>query len=539
MDLKGFVEEVKKVLEGIDEFEGERDKKGVVVDDKEWELSVDPFPESEEEDKVIDYDEDGDVDEDDIEYHEELMLEEAEELEEEDEDEEDEEDDDEDDDEAEEDDEEEDDDEEDDDEEDDDNDEEDDDNDEEDDDDDDEEDDEEEEDDDDEEDDDEEDDEEEEEEEDDDEEDDDEEDDEEEDDDEKEENKVENKMIEEAQHAQEQGRNFSIIINNSTYYLTDDIENTPISEILEIGKAEAQKMIKQFPELNELKKNISTLTTSLGEYVVNLTNKYEIYNKQNEHEINKINLIILQQLQTQLEGELQNIQKSIKTEKEKVENFDLELEDFSNKLPQKSSICNMLTTCSSCVADPHCGWCASSNQCIEGDEHSSIFGKCSFYNFNKCSENSDCNYNDCNDCLGDAGCGWCNNVNPVCIKKDEAESGLCRINLFYHVWKDSNNKCPEINVYNFLDYIDNKLEEYSEVVIPDGIVIIDVPKREDVVEKMERINEEKINSTIVIDRFMKKYEDTMEQLKDVEEEEIKLNVMCGWNDTIQREGKID
>jgi hypothetical protein len=471
-ESNGFLEEIEKVLGIVKDFEWEREKKGVLIDDEEWEFSIDPNEDLKNKIIVTDYDEDGDIDEDDVQLHKEylqeledirleeeearveaeeearlLAEEEAEEAAEE----------------AEED---------------------------------------------------------------------------------KKEEKVvieptdeEIKLAEEKQEALDAGKNFSLVINNTTYYLTDNAENTPITEIIEIGKAEAKKIIAQFPQLNELKNNISTLTNSLGEYVVNLTNKYEIYNEQNEHEINKINLIILEQLQTQLEAELQTFQKNIQTEQSKIEKFDLELEKYTNKLPQKTSICSILTDCNSCVADPHCGWCASSNQCVEGNEFSSTFGKCSFYNFNKCSKNSNCEYNNCNECLADPGCGWCNNVNPICLKKDEAEAGLCRMNLFYHVWRESNNKCPEINIYNFLDYIDNKLEESKEVVIPDEIVTIDIPRQEDVIKTIDRLNEEKVNSTITIDKFLRGYDSTMKELRDVESEEIKLNVMCGWNDTIQKEGK--
>jgi hypothetical protein len=472
--MEDFMEEIENILGKIDKFEGEREKNGIIIDDKEWDISVDPFNDSRNKTVVIDYDEDGDIDEDDLKYHkeylqelEELKIEEAEELaeqaEELDEEEEELEDEEE----------------------------------------------------------------------------------------EKEESEVKStdlpkekteeeiKLEEEAQKAKDNGKNFSIIINNTTYYLTDKVEKTPISEILEIGKSEAQKIITQFPELSELKKNISTLTSSLGEYVTNLTNRYQIYNKQNEHEINKINLIILQQLQTQLEAELIDIQKGIKAENLKIELYNIELEKYTNQLPQKNSICNMLTSCGSCVANPYCGWCSSTNQCVEGDEHSSIYGQCPFYDYNKCSENSNCEYNSCKECLADAGCGWCNNVNSVCLKKNEAESGLCRINLFYHVWRtDRNNKCPEVNIYNFLDYVDNKLEESSDAYIPEDVVPIEIPKKEDVIDKIERINEEKTNSTLLIDAFLKGYEGTMKQLKDVQTEEVKINVMCGWNETIQKEGKI-
>jgi hypothetical protein len=79
-------------------------------------------------------------------------------------------------------------------------------------------------------------------------------------------------------------------------------------------------MIKQFPQLNELKKK------HLDSNNISMRIRRQSH-KQNEHEINKINLIILQQLKTELEGELQNIQKSINTEIEKVENF-LEIEKF-------------------------------------------------------------------------------------------------------------------------------------------------------------------------------------------------------------------
>ena len=122
------------------------------------------------------------------------------------------------------------------------------------------------------------------------------------------------------------------------------------------------------------------------------------------------------------------------------------------------------------------------------------------------------------------------------MKKDEAEAGLCRMNLFFHVWREGFNQCPEVNVYNFLDYIDDKLRQSEEYVVPDEVVVIDIPNQENVLREIEKINEEKVNATIVIDRFLEDYDRTMKELRDVEKEEIKINVMCGWNETIKNEG---
>ena len=195
----------------------------------------------------------------------------------------------------------------------------------------------------------------------------------------------------------------------------------------------------------------------------------------------------------------------------------------------------MLNNCDACTGNPYCGWCASSNLCVEGDEHSPKLGQCSYYNYDKCSDKSNCEYLNCNDCLGDSGCGWCNNVSPVCIRKNDAESGLCRKDLFYNVWDKDNNKCPDINVFNFLDYINNKLEKSSEIIIQEPDLHLNAPIVDYIEKEIDELNEKMINNTLQINTLTKDYENKKKRLKDIEKEEIKMKVMSKWNDTISKE----
>lgn len=83
------------------------------------------------------------------------------------------------------------------------------------------------------------------------------------------------------------------------------------------------------------------------------------------------------------------------------------------------SRCSEYSVCGDCNDDPSCGWCGSTNQCMAGTFNGpSTTGSCSLstwaYGYDTCSilKNQTCGgYTSCSECSLDSTCGWCSSTN--------------------------------------------------------------------------------------------------------------------------------
>jgi hypothetical protein len=106
-----------------------------------------------------------------------------------------------------------------------------------------------------------------------------------------------------------------------------------------------------------------------------------------------------------------------------------------NSLKQLEAICSASTRCATCVAQSSCVWCG--NRCVpglqDGDMENSN-GGCPFINevmspdctceANTCSQ--ECLYNSCSDCVKDAYCGWCASSEKCMLGSYfSPQSGVC------------------------------------------------------------------------------------------------------------------
>lgn len=68
-------------------------------------------------------------------------------------------------------------------------------------------------------------------------------------------------------------------------------------------------------------------------------------------------------------------------------------------------LCRYLS-CSRCVEQKTCGWCASSQMCMEGSRSRPYEQNCTFWNFELCEAGCK-EHADCSSCVEQDGCGFC------------------------------------------------------------------------------------------------------------------------------------
>merc|ERR1712216_267379 len=72
-----------------------------------------------------------------------------------------------------------------------------------------------------------------------------------------------------------------------------------------------------------------------------------------------------------------------------------------------AAACGTHSKCSSCVADLHCGWCASEGKCMKGSVAGPGKANCTVWDYAFCSGEPCAAYSECDSCTADPLCGWC------------------------------------------------------------------------------------------------------------------------------------
>mmetsp|Transcript_51158 Transcript_51158/g.147641 ORF Transcript_51158/g.147641 Transcript_51158/m.147641 type:complete len:226 (+) Transcript_51158:146-823(+) len=81
------------------------------------------------------------------------------------------------------------------------------------------------------------------------------------------------------------------------------------------------------------------------------------------------------------------------------------------RIPNVIAFCRGLGSCSSCAAEPVCGWCSTSMKCVPGTKQGPAdLSFCSFpsdvYTYGACPGQDCGGYTSCETCTADATCGW-------------------------------------------------------------------------------------------------------------------------------------
>lgn len=132
----------------------------------------------------------------------------------------------------------------------------------------------------------------------------------------------------------------------------------------------------------------------------------------------------------------------LKNIRNKIDDNNLEIENLSRKIPSSKSVCQSLTKCNECTANPYCVWCSSNNSCYEDSKIEITKCKVQFKSQCPKSQNNCEMLNSCSDCIQELGCGWCNTlVTSMCTSVREER--LCNSIIFSA--SNSMGQCPIIN----------------------------------------------------------------------------------------------
>ena len=70
--------------------------------------------------------------------------------------------------------------------------------------------------------------------------------------------------------------------------------------------------------------------------------------------------------------------------------------------------CEHLPSCHECLSNRDCGWCASTETCLEGVVMGPLGSKCDAWDYGMCSHSQPCSARRaCGECERDPACGWC------------------------------------------------------------------------------------------------------------------------------------
>merc|ERR1712048_155579 len=71
--------------------------------------------------------------------------------------------------------------------------------------------------------------------------------------------------------------------------------------------------------------------------------------------------------------------------------------------------CVPLRTCGQCAYDSECGWCQNIERCLPGNHIGPMLGNCTHWSSNYCKSEPCSAYDGvgCQACLRDPFCGWC------------------------------------------------------------------------------------------------------------------------------------
>ena len=349
-----------------------------------------------------------------------------------------------------------------------------------------------------------------------------------------------------------------ITTNNNTIHIDGDItdNNSINSNDTELDMWVMLNMItEQFANLssklnitNEQRRSIDDKLAKVRQLSQNLTRKLELIDIKTQFELNMITHQVISSLESKIFANLLDLNHQIEESKQILVNYDIKIEKLKHVLPNPNSVCLTLNSCNKCTSNPSCGWCGSSNQCVEGNNLNPLKGTCQFYSFEKCPNIAECStYRKCNDCLQDVACGWCNNVvlnNPVCITKSEGESGLCNSNFFLHIWQKNSslNSCPKITSQNYVSYISGELEKQQEdyKISQPTVTEIKVPYETMLnvtLGALVGVEVKKIQENINLDRLHKKHSQIEEMFDTLNKDDNVLDKAMALGDALKNESK--
>lgn len=220
----------------------------------------------------------------------------------------------------------------------------------------------------------------------------------------------------------------------------DEIINlqNEISSILDNIKILGSELITTSSSSKDILKEIDDLQNSFAKMQFEITTDSNEQHKRIGILNDRLSSHLKQQLTHQLfltEKTEEEINSSIKTDEAALSS--LEHEIYLN------TKCSSYQSCSQCATDSSCGWCISTDKCVEGDSERPLFTQCQSYSFSICDKEALCSQTTCGVCIANSICSWCaTSHKPYCSK--EIDNNHCDKDLIINILGD-NTICPMVN----------------------------------------------------------------------------------------------
>jgi hypothetical protein len=275
---------------------------------------------------------------------------------------------------------------------------------------------------------------------------------------------------------------------------------------------------QQISSTKATNEEIKESVDDIKDYFNDLDLKVQTQGIETNHKLDQINNKLVKQLSTQLSLHLYSLNNVVQNILDDLKKLNRKIKQIKAIIPDQDSTCSRHTECGTCTTDSACGWCSLTQTCIPGTANGALDGSCSFFEYGKCSAPECSSLKSCSQCIKDATCGWCgNNVDPVCMKKDDGEKE-CNDDKFVHLWKKL-NVCPTL-----LD--DNKVSKLLKLIdkSEDKLKLSDPS---DIRRKREELNiyeKEKTKKQADLKDLMKAVNMTQDQMKELLDEEQKGDI---------------
>ena len=156
----------------------------------------------------------------------------------------------------------------------------------------------------------------------------------------------------------------------------------------EIEKGTSKLVREMQNDTRELNKTIENSTEFLSELMQNetkvVTEQINIIDDdvaENIYQTEDLTMIVLSEQIDLKETELIKVNEQIT--------------ELKAELPPPPSICIMYTDCTTCTANPKCGWCSDTQTCVSGDNNGPLYSTCGFYDYQLCSGSGCIIHNEC------------------------------------------------------------------------------------------------------------------------------------------------
>lgn len=177
--------------------------------------------------------------------------------------------------------------------------------------------------------------------------------------------------------------------------------------------------------------------------IVRISQNSANYAEQLGNGVNTVVASMVQDLNVTIAMEIEEIMREIEDANE-------ELERLERAEAYEADPCDVYFGCDTCTEDPDCVWCASTSQCLLGDQSGPFGFLCADYDYMTCAMVGCTRIKDCGGCVFTPGCGWCSD-SQQCMTGGVGDSGDCEPTLWL---AGARATCPASSTIGFPEAVE-------------------------------------------------------------------------------------